>query len=428
MSECTGLSSRLLQNLSSTSPLEAVLKTGASEFGHSLYLIDCTGKILGFALPPVLSAASKSRNHQNRKSMTGMSLNTEEHVWQSFCSRGCIDLNTCQAIFSESDDQCHEESDNKPGWTPMKNCRIRNFSLTVCSLKTGGKACACLAVHIPFDRLKSSEIDQLNTICRTLMLLLGHSMRTDSRNPKELLLSDLLESKPVSRLAVAERCKIVGLKPAADFFLMTVCNSQNITNKPVFDAAVRKLNGILSNFVYVIHNNRLVVLLCGIIPDRTWAASCGLSEFLAKYSLTAAVSFPFEHIYEIHQAYIQTLQALDEGLAVDYSDNLYFYQDYLPYHALSYVKNPKDFCHPCIGQLMTEDARHKTEYTKTLYYYIINFRNQKNAAQEMNIHYNTMKYRLKKIQALIDFSLEDHDEFLLLYLSFKLMKLNGHIF
>lgn len=46
----------------------------------------------------------------------------------------------------------------------------------------------------------------------------------------------------------------------------------------------------------------------------------------------------------------------------------------------------------------------------------------------MHIHYNTMKYRLNRLQGLIDISLEDAGTFALLYLSFKALELKGIIF
>lgn len=386
MSENTGLSRLLLSALNSPKPLEAVLQASMYYLQRSMYLVDFTGKILGF---------------------TRVEQPQANDLWNTFCNRGYIDVYTHKVLFlAENFDE----------------------NLTSYPISNEDTTFACLAVQSDSMPLNDDEQYILDTLCQALLLLLEQSQVPYHKPAKEVFFYKLLETSSASKQYVNECCKIVGMAPATLMQLMVVCNSQNITDLPVFDIAANNLIQILPGAIFAHHNNRLVVLYNHITIDKAFADVNGLMTLLTEYHLTAAVSLPFSHMASMHQAYIQTLQALDEGLAVDCTDNLYLYQDYLPYHALSYVKNDKDFCHPCIHFLMSVDAVHKTEYTKTLYTYIMNFRSQHDTAKQMNIHYNTLKYRLKKIQSLLDFPLENNEEFLLLYLSFKRMRLNGHIF
>jgi len=395
------ISARLLSDLSDPRPLNAVLKTGALCLGHPLCLVDCTGKILAYSHP---------------------SESATDSVWLSFCRRGYVDAATFQALFTTDYASFACDTD-----LHAVTCSIRQTTMTSLVISGRYHQFARLVILAPLCLLSGNCESLLSTLCRTISLVFEQTLAPCGRTAKELLLYDFLENN-AGKSGISERCKISGIRNTGGFQLMTLCNSQNITDLPVFNIARQKLAAVLTEGIFVTHNNRLVVLYTKNRIDRSFARMTGITGLLREYQLTAAVSLPFSDIAHTNQAYIQTLQALDEGLAVDYTDNLYLYQDYLPYHVLSYVKEPKDFCHPCISQLMAGDAVHQTEYTKTLYMYIMNFRNQKDAAQQMNIHYNTMKYRLRKIQSFLDFSLNDHEEFLLLYLSFQLMKLNGHIF
>lgn len=419
------LYTQLLNTLSDPSPLESILSMTADYMKNCVYLADFTGKLLGYAL--YASRKGNSPSSYAVFSLDGFDMTAKpyiENIWQSFCNRGYLDYDTCKTIFEPP----YTPNPVNASQTPVIGCRINEKDFTLCILPYQRKDFARLVIHKAKTSLTDKDFQALQTISKVLTFIIEQSELPKYKTAKELLLYDFLQNRADTRQSVNERCRIIGIQSSADFQLMTLCNSQNITDMPIFNIAIQKLSAILPDAIFIIHNNRLIALYKNMTIDKSMAHQSGLDEFLGKYNLTAAVSLPFTHMYHVYQAYIQTLQALDEGLAIDYTDSLYLYQDYLPYHALSYVKNQKDFCHPCINQLLSEDALHQTEYTKTLYTFIMNFRNQKDAAQQMNIHYNTMKYRLKKIQSFIDFSLDDNEEFLLLYLSFKLMKLNGHIF
>ena len=300
--------------------------------------------------------------------------------------------------------------------------------MTAYPIKTGAHHLLYICVPADRDSLSSMQDELLKQLAKTLGLYFHNMEFTQCQSAKELFLYDFLDRSQKSRQVLLEQCKISGILYQDHYQLMMLCNSQNISDIPVFHIAKLALQQILPDSVMVTHHNRLVILCRNVLINQTFSQTRHLTDILTKYHLTAAVSLPFENIGYVHQAYIQTLQALDEGLIVDSSDNLYLYQDYLPYHALSYIKNEKEICHPCIWELTAYDAIHHTDYVHTLYTYITNFRNMKDTAQAMSIHYNTLKYRMKKLEQLLDFSLDDSNLFLILYLSFKYLRLHGHIF
>lgn len=244
----------------------------------------------------------------------------------------------------------------------------------------------------------------------------------------EFLFYDLLENPVRRSQSLSERCRVSAIPFQQDFQLITLCNSQNITNVPLFHMAHMMLEQLFPGSIFTIHNNRFVMLCIKKLPGRHLFENAEFMQFLNEYHMTASISLPFTNMGQLQNAYAQTLQALDEGLLLDDNTNLYLYQDYLPYHALTQIQDEHNFCHPCIYELEAYDMLHHTDCTHTLYTYIMNFRSMKDTAQQMNIHYNTLKYRIKKIEQMLDFSLEDSSQFLLLYLSFKYLRLKGKVF
>lgn len=73
--------------------------------------------------------------------------------------------------------------------------------------------------------------------------------------------------------------------------------------------------------------------------------------------------------------------------------------------------------HPAVGMLKIYDEENDTELLNTLRIYLRNFCNQSDAAKELHVHLNTLKYRLKKIAELTGVDLRDYDDVMYLQIS-----------
>ena len=62
-----------------------------------------------------------------------------------------------------------------------------------------------------------------------------------------------------------------------------------------------------------------------------------------------------------------------------------------------------------LSGILDHDENYNSELLKTLICIIDNDWNLKNSAKDMFIHYNTMKYRYKKICELVDDDLTDYE-------------------
>ncbi len=72
---------------------------------------------------------------------------------------------------------------------------------------------------------------------------------------------------------------------------------------------------------------------------------------------------------------------------------------------------------------MQHDLSHKTEYTRTLNQYVLCTGNITEAARVLNIHYNTMKFRMGKISHFFAPGEIDQHRLMLLFLSFRMLEL-----
>ena len=79
----------------------------------------------------------------------------------------------------------------------------------------------------------------------------------------------------------------------------------------------------------------------------------------------------------------------------------------------------KSLLHPDFLRLIQCDLENNTQYTSSLYWYLFYSGNYTDAANQLNLHRNTLIYRINKIQELIHFDMDninDKELFLLSYL------------
>ena len=76
--------------------------------------------------------------------------------------------------------------------------------------------------------------------------------------------------------------------------------------------------------------------------------------------------------------------------------------------------------HPEVQKLIDYDKKHHTDFSETLRVYLEHERSQSKTAAALNLHRNTLTYRLQRIRELLNADLEDPDVRLHLQLSFRL--------
>jgi len=79
-------------------------------------------------------------------------------------------------------------------------------------------------------------------------------------------------------------------------------------------------------------------------------------------------------------------------------------------------------------RVMDEDAQKGTALSRSLYAYLLNFRDMKRAAQQLGLHRNTMEYHMRKIDALIGKPAGEKQRFLMMctYKMLALPEMHGY--
>ncbi len=126
----------------------------------------------------------------------------------------------------------------------------------------------------------------------------------------------------------------------------------------------------------------------------------------------------------IRRAYLEAREALEIGLALGLEGPIYFFDDLLLYHFLRSEPALVDrFVGQTLGPLIDYDERRKGELIKTMDAYFESDASVKMAGQRLFAHPHTVTYRLKQIERLTSWSLQDPEDKLRLQLALRAHRL-----
>ncbi|QTL49544.1 PucR family transcriptional regulator [Priestia aryabhattai] len=128
----------------------------------------------------------------------------------------------------------------------------------------------------------------------------------------------------------------------------------------------------------------------------------------------------------IEKSYKEALNVLDmKSKFPEETKEIINYQELGIYQFLDVIleKRVQDqFENHSLKKLTDYDFRHNSNLVETLEVFLNNDNNINEAAKELNVHMNTLSYRLKRISEIGDINLKDVNQKMTLYIDIKLMK------
>lgn len=248
-------------------------------------------------------------------------------------------------------------------------------------------------------------------------------------NSYEYILSDLLNGSAKEKQVIESQLKNLNKMLCKNLYLITIRNKQVNSKQMQLKYIKSIIDNILNVPMSLIYNNDLVVLISHdkdeFLPEKYYNQ---LVHLMAEYNLYAGVSELFSDISQLKKHYNQAIIAVKLGQRIEEKKHVFHYKDYLIYHLLDSIsseQNLKDFCNPLILQLTEYDSIYSTDYCQTLYYYIMSNMNITLISKFFDVHRNTIKYRLKKIEEILNISLDDMGIAVSFYITYKILNYLG---
>lgn len=239
-------------------------------------------------------------------------------------------------------------------------------------------------------------------------------------------LENLLNDRSPSVAITRRRLKSLNFHPKPVLLVVCLHAPGEGLSQVQGEHVAAQLKPVLHHSLYTRHHQQLVLLLSRDEDDVfSPLTERKLREVAALNGLTVGVSNPYYTITETRAAYEQARSAIRYGsqaAVADDGDHLYRYQDYAYMQLLDVAgrrMNLLRLCHPALLRLMDYDERHGGELMETLFCYLQVAGSTARAATHLNLHKNTMLYRLNRIKEVLGMDLSSGEDIFVLQVGFR---------
>ncbi len=246
-----------------------------------------------------------------------------------------------------------------------------------------------------------------------------------------------LSGTPADDEMLITRAKQVGFEPDATYAVAAFrAHSGNSSSIPleslaslVRDDMVRRhINGAVGLYVDVIValyplEDSMPVARIGIVVE-------GIREQLAQRlpgGAAAGISRPVRGLVALRDAYSEARDAMSIASELGDGETTTFYGDLKLFQFLLAVRKRnltdlRDFYVETLDPLVEYDERKQADLIRTLSGFFDANGNLAKAAQDLDVHRNTLVYRLERISELTGMNLDDADNRLILHLALKIQR------
>lgn len=249
----------------------------------------------------------------------------------------------------------------------------------------------------------------------------------------ESFLVDLIENTLTDSNIIREKAETFHIEEEGTYYLYGI---QLSDYKPTIARyIIETISYLMSDIKFVQYNNRIFLLLSDLGNRQTQETrqyNLGrLNRILTVHDAFCGISSTFHNIRELRSAYEQTEAAIRYGhmFESNQADRIYFYKNYYIYHFFEIVSGTMDLgtlYYKKMNMLMEEDLKKQTNNVELLDTYLMNNRKISQTAQILFMHRNSVIYRIKKIEEILDVDLENHDDFFRVDFSLHLLKYLFH--
>ena len=394
---------RLVKTLSKESGLQALVDLGYEILGNPYTITDYSVKVLA---------------------STGGTKVTDDPVWNELKTNNHFIFQTYSYYVRSSLFNEITRNDTPFYWSDPY-CKYRRL---IGKIRISNRDVAFMVVCAHNRDFKESDEKLVALLCDAFSIELQKTKHIDFSQTlmHQSFLYDLLNGKFEDERLITERLKILGLKFKSKLFVINI-DIQNLDkSKSTLPYMRDEIENKLVNAKAIVYNQNVVVL-ASCENDRHFQEIelRTLREFINSNNLQAGISRPFLKLADVKEYYLESIKAIKLGNLMNKEQNFYRYEDYLIFDLInnySEAEKCQKYIHHSLIRLIEYDKENGTDYVRSFYTYLCNFKNVKASATILNIHRNTLFHRLEKIESLLNVDLNDGDVLFHLYLSYKILE------
>lgn len=306
--------------------------------------------------------------------------------------------------------------------TPKKLNRI------IANINVNNRHFGWLVAVVSSDNFKPEYCKILDILSNVISIELERNKTNLSISSSENLLLDLLTGSFACRKEFDNRARGFGWDLNKDFIVMIMSWRNEIDNKS--EIGLRSMMAYKNQLSIIFPESKSIYIkdrLVLIFENRNFEIMVNnLEIFLRNNNLIASTSDIFSNIIDFKRYYEQASEILNIGLQLRKDNIIFYYHDFYLYHCINTLKqtgNIEYYCLPELIDVVLYDKKNNTELAKTVYTYL-NFRNIVKTANHLNIHRNTLVYRLERFKDLTNVDLTSGNDIYKLWLSYLILELS----
>lgn len=243
------------------------------------------------------------------------------------------------------------------------------------------------------------------------------------------VIADLIENENSSEDFYRDRCLRLHLPQAGDFRLGLIYVSPSNSVRASHCALQLKAWCAVKNYGVFQYGSTVILLMVDwdsysvretVDADKNWQM---LSDTLRDIGAYMGISLSFKHISGLSNAYHQAAEAAKQGHKSNMDETLHFYSKYYIDELLDCYEKSYPIDNLCVNQLekLSGPDRGGSSDLELLYLYLCSERNISLTGKKMNMHRNSVIYRLQRINDSLNLDLGDPDVRFRLMLAFKVL-------
>ncbi|MFA9422334.1 MAG: PucR family transcriptional regulator, partial [Sedimentibacter sp.] len=237
-----------------------------------------------------------------------------------------------------------------------------------------------------------------------------------------ILFIQMLESN------VADTLKFKHIRNALNWeieeFLVVLCVESHATCETPLLGVLRDTlsHQLKSSCVFSYHDH--IVSIINVQKNGGYTALVQkIEQLVPSGSYTWGISYEFSRLEKTVKFYQQSLYVLNIAKEISKPRaTMYEVAYYCMQKEVKKLPDLQTFVHPALRTLKENDKIKDTNYFITLYEFLLCGNNYTNAANHLNLHRNSLIYRISRIQEIINIDLYNKDNVKLLLLSYLILE------
>lgn len=280
-------------------------------------------------------------------------------------------------------------------------------------IKGGGSTHGEIVAWTRGDTVQSHQLRAMEQAATVAAMAVAQERAVVSREQRHrtLLLMELVSGRPLDRAEMARRADAMGWNfegPRAAV-LLEVADAKGpirVADQPAEERLVRLTQDAAGQDAIIWALPSGLAMLA--VPTRSFTGLCqALHDRIgrARPGLRVMVAFgrPYSDFSDFQRSYQEAVEALAVGREI-YGDDFVLGHNELGVYRLLYqlpTEELKRYVTEALEPLLEYDRRRNGCLLQTLECYFRHDRNRVTTAAELNVHYNTLRYRMERIERLI---------------------------